>query len=63
MIFYGKFKGMPNNDKAIKLLGIYMYCLNQVKRKYIEQDHSGPFRYLIFFLIFYINGRYARLGL
>ena len=28
MIFYGKFKGMTNNDKAIQLLDIYMYCLN-----------------------------------
>ena len=39
MIFYGKIKGKTSNDKAIQLLDIYMYCLNQVKRKYIEQDH------------------------
>ena len=49
MIFYGKFNGVTNNDKAIKLLDIYMYCLNQVKRKYIEQDHFGLFRDLIKF--------------
>ena len=35
---------MANTDKAIKLLDIYMYCLNQVKKKSIEQDHFGPFR-------------------
>ena len=44
MIYYGKFKGMTNNDKAKSLLDIYMYCLNHVKRKYIEQDHFGPFQ-------------------
>ena len=29
------FKDMTNNDTIIKLLDIYMYCLNQDKRKYI----------------------------
>ena len=31
MIFYGNFKGMTNNDKAIKLLDIYMYCQAQTQ--------------------------------
>ena len=48
---YGKCKSMTNNDKAIKLLDIYIYCLHQIRRKYIEQDHFGPFRdWIIFFL-------------
>ena len=32
MIFYGKLKGVTNNDNVIKLLDIYMYCLNQVEK-------------------------------
>ena len=56
MVFYGKFKVMTHSDKAIKLLDIYIKCLNQVKKSF--WSISGFDKN---FKIFYINGRHDRL--